>query len=499
MNPLLKYITEANWALEPTIAQKMAEVLSAHFSGEKSDAGIVAEVVEERRRRIRERAERDGVALGEPGNEDTAREPTRHGTVCVVPVDGFLTPYASMINGMSQPGGTTVAQLEEWIAAAAADPSVRCILLDIDSPGGTAAGMDDLAKAVKAADAVKPVYAFAHDQATSAAYLMGSQARSFYTSTMGVLGSIGVMVMLRDTSAAESGKGVKLHLVRSAPFKGAGAPGAPVSESDLASVQERVDQLHAAFVKMVAEGRGIALDKAAALADGKSHVGAAAVKLGLADGVIGFRELVARLNDVHGGTNGNNAAGRRPVMSTGGITMKLDDLKVQHPALLAEYRELVAAEMRSTITAEVTAAHAPKPATIAQLKAEFPGAASAEFRESCAEKGMTLEAAKAAYAGEVKAQLTAVTTERDQLKTKVAELQSLGEAGRGTSAVGAGPGAGGGGGGGGTFEQAVLALAQKDGIPVPQACHKLAHSPEHRAAYEDWKSRKCPVIKSAAA
>jgi len=50
------------------------------------------------------------------------------------------------------------------------DPQVQGILLDIDSPGGEAGGVFELAQRIRAASTLKPVWAHANDSAYSAAY-----------------------------------------------------------------------------------------------------------------------------------------------------------------------------------------------------------------------------------------------------------------------------------------------------------------------------------------
>ena len=81
--------------------------------------------------------------------------------IAVIPVFGTLVKRAGAIEAAS--GLTSYGHLEEQIMDAATDPAVRAILLDIDSPGGEAAGVFDLADLVYEARSLKPVWAVADE------------------------------------------------------------------------------------------------------------------------------------------------------------------------------------------------------------------------------------------------------------------------------------------------------------------------------------------------
>ena len=66
---------------------------------------------------------------------------------------------------MHYPGLRSYVDLQEEIADTAAEPAIRGILLDVDSPGGGVAGVFDLADATYAARSAKPVYAAANSDA----------------------------------------------------------------------------------------------------------------------------------------------------------------------------------------------------------------------------------------------------------------------------------------------------------------------------------------------
>lgn len=223
--------------------------------------------------------------------------------VAVIQINGTLTKYGSSFTGRG------MVAMRKAVRSAARDESARAIVLQIDSPGGTISGTSDLAQEVAAAAAVKPLIAYIEDMGASAAYWIASQAPVIYINETGMAGSIGVFTVVNDFSGAAERDGVRVHVIKTGQFKGAGAPGARISDAQLEEVQRIVSDLNAQFIGAVAGGRKMDREKVAALADGRVHIGMEAVKLGLADGVRSLDSVIgeaARLTThapkVSGGT-----------------------------------------------------------------------------------------------------------------------------------------------------------------------------------------------------
>jgi signal peptide peptidase SppA len=181
------------------------------------------------------------------------------------------------------------------INAAVADPAVKSILFIIDSPGGTVDGTANLADVLFEARSQKPVVAFAEDLMASAALWIGAQASELIGNATASVGSIGVFSVLPDISRLAKNVGIEVNVVRSAPGKGTGTMGAAVTDAQLADVQKTVDALHQQFVGAVARGRGMSIEKASALADGRLHVGQGAVNVGLLDRIAPLSSVLANM------------------------------------------------------------------------------------------------------------------------------------------------------------------------------------------------------------
>lgn len=177
----------------------------------------------------------------------------------------------------------SVSRIRADLQAALADNSVSSIALLVNSPGGNVEGIDDLAAEIRSARKRKAIHAAVEGTAASAAYWLASQASTISAPRTADVGSIGVYGVAVDMSAAAEAQGYKVHVIRSGPDKGAGVPGAPITDEQLASMQEQIDDLAEIFVQAVSGGRGLPRAKVRELATGRSWLGSRASELGLID------------------------------------------------------------------------------------------------------------------------------------------------------------------------------------------------------------------------
>ena len=230
------------------------------------------------------------------GETDLARHmaspmPPKNPTSLTIPTKGGqsvaqIVMRGTLMKGQSSFGGTSTVQLRRDIRQAAMDPNVKGILLDIDSPGGTVAGTADLAAEIRAAARKKPVWAHIDDLGASAAYWIASQAdQVFANDKTALVGSIGTLMTVYDYSAAADKEGVKALVFATGPLKGAGAPGAPVTEEQQAYFQSLVDQSQSSFDAAVKNGRGMTAAQLAAVRTGGVFPASQALDLKLIDGI----------------------------------------------------------------------------------------------------------------------------------------------------------------------------------------------------------------------
>jgi capsid assembly protease len=220
--------------------------------------------------------------------------------VAVIEIAGVLIHRGGWIGKSS--GQTSYEGIAAQIEAAANDPAIRGLALEIDSFGGEVAGVFDLADRIRAIRGSKPVWAFVAEHAFSAGYALASQADRILLPRTGALGSIGVVVLHADMSGQLDKDGVRVTLVHSGQHKVDGNPYQPLPEAVRDDIQREIDVLRFLFAETVAAGRAGRLSHEAALAtEAATYRGVDAVAAGLADevtdlarGFAAFRQMLAR-------------------------------------------------------------------------------------------------------------------------------------------------------------------------------------------------------------
>lgn len=219
------------------------------------------------------------VDLALPALKPATTSPTG---IAVIPILGTLVKRSLGMEAAS--GLTSYSDIAAMLDAAVADPMVSGILLDIDSPGGEASGSFELARRVREAATIKPVWAVANDAAYSAAYAIAASAQRLFVTETGGVGSIGVIALHVDQSIRDANDGYRYTAITAGAHKNDYSPHEPLSDGAKSELQGEVDRLYAIFTEHVAAMRRLDLDAVRATEAGL-YFGRNAVAQGLADGV----------------------------------------------------------------------------------------------------------------------------------------------------------------------------------------------------------------------
>ena len=279
---ILEYMSSQLWAVEPDTLGRMVEIIDRHVSGVK----LTGEQIE---------AAIGSKDIKADGHEDGEFMFDNETSTAIIPVSGVIAKHSRMVNGISTPRGTSIETLSRQLAEAVDDSHVESILLHIESPGGSIAGLMDFADDVFEASKVKPVVAFADDLACSAAYWIGSQASQFFANKSAFVGSIGVYSLLMDSSKMFDKAGVKMHIVRSGANKGVGVQGIKITDKQVGVVQGLIDANFELFLAAITRGRGAngpGEKQLRKLADGRVFVAAEAKNNKLIDGIATFNQVL---------------------------------------------------------------------------------------------------------------------------------------------------------------------------------------------------------------
>jgi ClpP class serine protease len=212
--------------------------------------------------------------------------------VAIVPVAGVLSRRFDWLAAAC--GWTTYEGLSATLDALVQSFQVKAILLDVDTPGGEVAGMLDAADKILAVRGTKPIWAVANVCAASAGYALAGGADKLVMPRLGIVGSIGCMMVHVDQSVRDAAGGYAYTAIYSGARKMDGWAHAPLSSEAQKAAQAAVDHVRDEFASLIGrQGRmsaGQALATEAAVFSDND-----AVKAGLADAVMTFDEALAEL------------------------------------------------------------------------------------------------------------------------------------------------------------------------------------------------------------
>lgn len=209
-------------------------------------------------------------------------------SIAIIPVEGTLVHKSGYIGSSS--GAMGYDGIEAQIKAAIDDPMVKGILLDVDSPGGEVAGVQEVARVLS--NSSKPVWAHANEMAASAAYWLASAADKLVLTETAEVGSVGVLMAHADYSEALSNEGIKVTLIHAGANKVDGNPYTPLPDAVKAEFQADIDQLRTLFATSVATNMGIPTAQVLAT-EARMYRGQEAVNQGLAHAVMSFEDTLA--------------------------------------------------------------------------------------------------------------------------------------------------------------------------------------------------------------
>lgn len=237
--------------------------------------------------------------------------------IAILPVLGPLVHRAGKMTPDCAPLAS-YQRLTSLHSAMLSDQDVRGILLEVDGPGGEAAGMFAFAERVIATRGVKPVWGHINEVAGSASYGLAAAVGRLHAPSLGRVGSIGVVLMHVDESKRDAKQGIVITPIYAGAKKVDGSSHAPLSERALVDARKHVDALYSQFTQFVASARSVRLkavvDTQAAMLTGRD-----AKAIGLIDEISSFDDTLAAFADhLNGKPRRALNSGGTPAASHGG-------------------------------------------------------------------------------------------------------------------------------------------------------------------------------------
>ena len=204
------------------------------------------------------------------------------------------------IEGIILDGGQVIRDLRDY----ADNPSVKAVVLRINSPGGVVAPTQEISSAVqRVRKAGKPVVASLGAVAASGGYYVAVSCDRIYANPGTLTGSIGVVMQMANLEGLLKKVGVDYVVVKAGKYKDVGNLARQMTPEERKILQALLDDVYGQFVDAVAEGRGLEKEEVMAFADGRIYSGQQAQALKMVDELGGYEDAIeaaAKLGNIPG-------------------------------------------------------------------------------------------------------------------------------------------------------------------------------------------------------
>lgn len=202
------------------------------------------------------------------------------------------------ITGIILESSNTIEELEKYNQ----NPSVKAIILRIDSPGGGVVPSQEIYEEVKKIkdEGKKKIIVSMGSVAASGGYYIASASDRIVANPGTLTGSIGVIMELANFEGLLNKIGVESVVVKSGELKDIGSPFRKMNERERSLLQKVLDDIHTQFIDAVASGRALKKEDVELLADGRVFTGRQAKEVGLVDDLGNLQDAIKVAADIVG-------------------------------------------------------------------------------------------------------------------------------------------------------------------------------------------------------
>lgn len=290
---------------------------------------------------------------------------TEPGSTAVISVTGIIAKDVSPVEEVNL-GLVDVEWISDCLSECAADPNIKNIVLNFNSPGGETTGIEELGRKIKNIDEhIKPVYGWTDKMATSAAYWLLSQCRQIGMIPSAEVAGIGVYSLVLDATKQMESEGLSIFIASSGKYKMMGHEFRSLTDEEKKILQDDCVKQHDKFKAVVMEKRPAVK---AEDCEGLSFEGNEALEKGLID--VLFDEMNDYMISINSSAEDNNmsknmtktkvaTSAASKVEETPTAAVKVEEVKIE---TIAETQVVETAMVESVI----------------ETKAELPGVPGAE-------------------------------------------------------------------------------------------------------------------------
>ncbi len=231
------------------------------------------------------------------GNNSAEKAVSSPDRVAVINIEGTIVSGGDVQDTLFQQStGVTSGSIMRQIRDAAEDDSVKALLLNINSGGGSATAAEEIGRELKRFKETtnKPIVATMSDMGASAAYWIAAcSSDKIYANSTTLTGSIGVYMPYMNTQELFKKIGIKTDKIKSGPYKDILSNDRPMTEAEKILLQNMVNEIYNEFITVVVTGRKMDEAHVRNLADGRIYTGSQAKNLGLVDELGNYYDALA--------------------------------------------------------------------------------------------------------------------------------------------------------------------------------------------------------------
>ena len=212
--------------------------------------------------------------------------------IAIVYVEGAIVQGYSDVSPFGAVGAFS-GDLVKLLDGAAADESVKAVVMRVDSPGGSAVASEEILRAAVRVRDAKPLIVSMGSTAASGGYYIACKADAILADEMTITASIGVIGGKLVTSEMWEELGINWTSYSRGENANIFAGDHPFTESERAWILSYMQETYDAFTGHVTEGRGARLLKPIEeIAGGRVYTGKQALDLGLIDEIGGLADAI---------------------------------------------------------------------------------------------------------------------------------------------------------------------------------------------------------------
>jgi protease-4 len=237
-----------------------------------------------------------GVSVAMLQGQTPSLTMARGSAVAVIYAEGTIV--SADAGGANSTAGITPPRIKADLRRAENDPSVKAVVIRVNSPGGSVVASNEIYKAIQ--DFSKPVVFSFGETAASGGYYIACAGKWIVANPDTLTGSIGVITELPDTNELLQKLGVQIVVIKSGANKDIGSPFRPMTDDEKEIFQAVIDEAYAGFVQIVADGRHLPEDQVREIADGRVYTGRQAKELGLVDQLGYLEDAIDKAGELGG-------------------------------------------------------------------------------------------------------------------------------------------------------------------------------------------------------